>query len=128
MKRLALATSALLVIAVSACGRDTYASLAREGHELMKEMVATIEKITDASSARAQKPALQAIVKKFENLDERRKKLPEPSEADMKALEESMSKEMQETLMKLQGAMMKIMFDPAISAELKDIDFQRTNK
>ena len=128
MKRLALALSVLLAFAVSACGKDTHEKLAREGQSLMKEFAETLEKVTDVNSAKAQKPKLQELVKQLEALDERRKKLPEPSEAEIKAAIDSMGKDMEAIAMKLQGAMMRILFDPAISAELKDIDFQKAGK
>lgn len=125
MKRLALALTVLLAFAVSACGKDSHESLAAEGQALMKEFAETLEKVTDVASAKAQKPKLQSLVTKLEELNTRREKLPEPSEEQIKKMMESMGKDTEQTVMKLQGAMMRIMFDPAISAELKDIDFQK---
>jgi hypothetical protein len=130
MKRLALAMTVLLAFAVSACGKDTHESLAREAQGLMKDFAETLEKVTDVPSAKAQKPALQALVNKFEALKVRRDKLGEPTEEQLKQMMESLSKdkELEQTAMKFQAAMMRIMFDPAINAELKDIDFQKIAK
>jgi len=125
MKRLTVVALMVSALIVGACGADTRESLATEQEKVMNEFVTALDGITDADSARAAKPKLQAIVARMDDINTRESKLPPPTEAETKALMEKHGKDLEATMTKLQGAMMRIMFNPGIQAELKDIDFQK---
>ena len=122
MKRLTILALALCAAMTTACGGDTRDSLASEQLKAMNEFATTLEGVKDASSAKAAKPKLEALATRMDDINTRERKLPPATEAETKALMEKHSKEMQATMMKVQGAMMKIMMDPAIQAELKDVN------
>ena len=125
MKRLALAMIALLAFAASACGKDTHVSIFLEQKALARQLGDTLEKITDAASAKAHKATLQSLEPKFQSLKARSEKLPKPTEEETKTIMAKITgdKELLEIAMKVQGSLMRIQQDPAISAELKDINF-----
>jgi hypothetical protein len=116
-----LVTTALLLLA-GGCGGDSHQSLADESMATMKEMVATLDNIKDEASAKSNKSRLKAILQKMNGINDRQAKLPAPTEADLKAMEARHGKEMEELQTKMAGHMMRIAFDPKISAELKDLD------
>jgi vancomycin resistance protein YoaR len=122
MKRSACA---LLTVAVLAgCGGDSHESLAADSVATMKELIATLETVKDAASAKAAKPKLTAVVQKMQKIQERQTKLGVPSDADLKAMESTLGKEIEGLQQKMVTAMMRIQFDPAIQAELGDIDMK----
>jgi hypothetical protein len=117
-----VATIALTLV-VAGCG-DSRESLAEEGVSTMKELVATLDGVKDASTAKAAKSKIQSLVSKLDDLKARMDKLgANPSEE--KALQDKYGKEMEEQMGKLLPAMMRIQFDPNIQGELKDIDFKK---
>ncbi|HEX5070999.1 MAG TPA: hypothetical protein VFV78_12355 [Vicinamibacterales bacterium] len=128
MKRLALVPFIVSVALAAACGADTRDSLAAEQQKVMEEFVTALDGVKDADTARSAKPKLQSIVARMEDINTRESKLPPPTDAETKALLEKHGKSMQDTMMKLQGSMMRIMMDPGIQAELKDIDFQKVSR
>ena len=127
MTRLALALTVLLAFAVSACGKDTHESIFIEQKGLVKQIAETLEKMTDASSAKAHKAELRSLGEAYQALKTRSEKLPKPTAEETKVMMGKISadKELQEISLKFQGSVARIMTDPAISAELKDVDFQK---
>jgi hypothetical protein len=125
MRRLSAVAVVFVALVAAACGGDTRDSLAREAQNTMAEFATTMDSIKDVDSARAAKPKLQSLIAKLEDINKRGEKLPEPTEAESKAMMEKYSKEMESTMMKMQGAFMRIAMDPAIQAELKDLDFEK---
>lgn len=128
MKRLSVLALVVCVAITAACGGDTHEKLAGQQQKLMEDFVAVLERIKDAETARAEKPALKSIVERMKDLNARESKLPPPTEAETKALMDTYGKAMESTMMKFQAGMMKIMFNPAIQAELKDVDLQGVGK
>jgi len=121
---------ALIVSAAmaAACAGDTRESLAAESQRVLDEFAATLDGIKDADTARSAKPKLQAIIKRMDDINTRQNKLPAQTNAETKALVDKYGKKMEETAAKVQAAMMRIFFTPAIQAELKDIDFQKIGR
>lgn len=124
MTRLALISVVTLLLAGNGCGGDTHESLAAESMPVMRDMVATLETVKDEASAKAAKPKLEAIAKKMKAIDERRRKLPAPTEADIKAMLEKHGDEMEKLQEKMIAVMLPIQFDPKIQAVLGDIDMK----
>ena len=120
-RMIALSLMFALLVVGSGC-KDTHAKLADESMPIMRDMVATIETIKDEATAKSAKPKLEAIAKKMKSLEERRNKLPAPTEAEFKAMLEKHGKEMEELQMKMVQRMLAIQFDPKIQAVLGDID------
>ncbi len=123
MKRLTiLALAICAAMMTTACGGDTRDSLASEQLKVMNDFATTLEGVKDAGSAKAAKPKLEALATRMDDINARESKLPPATEAETKALMEKRGKDMDATMMKVQSAMMKIMMDPAIQAELKDVN------
>jgi hypothetical protein len=114
-----------LLLAGPGCGGDTHESLAGEAMTNMKALVATLDGVTDAPSAKAAKSKLQSLMEKLNNINDRQAKLKTPTEAEFKSIDAKYGKEMEDLQMKMAGHMMRISFDPKIAAELKDIDMRR---
>jgi len=125
MKRFAIAASVFVAVLSIGCGKDTRASLAKEGQAAMAELATLFEGVKDADTARAAKPKLITLANKINSINDRAQKLPEPTEAEMKAMTDSMGKSMEDTMMKLQTQLMRVMFDPAIQKELDDPALQK---
>lgn len=114
----------IMFLCIPGCGGDTQESLADESMPIMRDMVATLETVKDEASAKAAKPKLEAIAKKMKSLEERRAKLPMPTEADMKAIFDKHGKEMEELQKKMVTVMLAIQFDPKVQGVLSDIDLK----
>jgi len=128
MKRLTIAALLVSVAMATGCGADTHDSLATDQQKAMQEFVTTLDGVKDAATARSAKSKLQDIVARMDDINKREAKLPPPTEAETKALIEKHGKDLEATMMKFQGAMMRIMMDPAIQAELRDIDLQKVTR
>lgn len=124
MKLQVSSLSLLLVLVCPGCGGDTRESLTAEGMATMKDLIATFETVKDQASAKAAKPRLTTLSQQLNRLQERQAKLPQPTEAETKALVSKHGKEMEELQRKLAGVMMRIQLDPGIQAELNDIDMK----
>ncbi|HQY87704.1 MAG TPA: hypothetical protein PK402_03535 [Tepidisphaeraceae bacterium] len=122
MNRLLTLAVMLSLLVISSGCKDTHAKLADESMPIMRDMVATISTIKDAATAKSARPKLEAIAKRMKALEERRSKLPAPTEAEFKAMLEKHGKEMEELQMKMVQGMMALQFDPKIQAELSGID------
>src|SRR2546425_11059966 len=113
----------LLMLALILCGcGDSHQSLAREQVDTMKEMAATLDTVKDADSAKDAKPKLKKLAERMNDINQREAKLPAPTEAEIKAMDSKYGKEMEEASRKMQAAMLRIIADPKIGAELADID------
>jgi hypothetical protein len=123
MKRLLAFTAVVTFLICAGCG-DSHESLAAEAVSTMKDMVAVLDTVKDADSAKAAKPKLKSLSEKLNDINKRQAKLPAPTEADIKAIEAKHGKEMEELQQKMMSAMMRITFDPKIQAELADIDMK----
>jgi hypothetical protein len=128
MKRLTIAALLVSVAMATGCGADTRDSLATEQKKAMDEFATTLDGVKDAETARAAKPKLQALATRMDDINTRESKLPPATEAETKALIEKHGKDLEGTMMKMQGAMMRIMLNPAIQAELKDVDFGKVGR
>lgn len=113
----------VLFVAGSGCG-DSRESLADETMSVMEEMVATLQGVKDEASAKAAKPKLEDLAKRFDDINQRESKLPAPTDEQTKALIEKHGSKMDELSRKLQGEMLRIAFDPKIQSVLGDVDFE----
>ena len=106
------------------CGGDSHDRVMADSVSTMRDLVATLETVKDQGSAKAAKAKLTSLGQQMKAIQDRQSKLPTPSQEAMKPLLEKYGKEMQSLQQKLIAAMMRIQFNPAIQAELKDIDMQ----
>jgi hypothetical protein len=122
MSRLTFAIAALMLITMCpGCG-DSHESLTAESMSTMKKLIAALDGVTDAATAKAAKPKLKSLMEEMEGLKARQAKLGMPAEADFKAIDEKYGTEMEELQKKMVGNMMRMAFDPAIRAELDDLN------
>ena len=131
MNALRTQASLLVVVALVLCcrgggcgGGDSHDSLAVEGQGVMKQMVAVLDTVKDETSAKAAKPQLKTLAEKLNDINARQAKLPAPTEAEIKALDEKHSKEMEEIGHKFQAHAMRITFDPKLSTVFNDLDLK----
>ena len=131
MNRSLIQTSRLLVVAlVFSCwsggcgGGDSHESLAVEGQGVLKQMVAVLDTVKDEASAKAAKPQLKALSAKLNDINARQAKLPAPTEAEIKAMDEKHGKETEEIGHKFQAQAMRITFDPKLSSVFNDLDLK----
>jgi hypothetical protein len=103
-------------------GGDTHESLAGEGKGVMKQMVAVLDTVKDEASAKAAQPQLKTLAEKMNDINARQTKLPAPTEADVKTMDEKHGKEMEELGHQFQAHAMRIAFDPKLSAAMHGID------
>lgn len=122
MKHLFALIAVLMLAFCSGCGGETRESMAAESVSTMKELVTVLDGVKDEATAKAAKPTLKALMEKLNGLNERQAKLPMPTEAEVKALDEKYGKELDDVTHKFAGHMMRITFDPKINAELNDLD------
>jgi len=123
MKTLFSITSLLILTLCSGCG-DTHESLTRDTLAIMKEMNGILDGVKDSASAKSAKPKLESLMKDMKAIQARQEKLPTPTEADLKAMESAHGKEMEEVQQKFIANMLRVSFDPAIGAELQDLDMK----
>ena len=124
-------TSRLIVVALGLCcwsggcgGGDSHESLAVEGQGVLKQMVAVLDTVKDEASAKAAKPELKSLSEKLNDINARQAKLPAPTEAEIKAVDEKHGKEMEEIGHKFQAHAMRITFDPKLSTVFNDLDLK----
>lgn len=110
----------LALLLCSGCG-DTHEKIAKQSVSVMKEMVATLEKVTDAASARAHKAQLASLIEQMNDLNKRMEALGLPSEDQVSAMEGGVGKEMEGLMEKMTQNMMRIAFDAEIQKELEDL-------
>jgi len=122
MKHLIALTSILLIAFCIGCGGHTHESLQGEALDTMKKMIAVLENVKDEASAKSAKAELKSLAEKLNDLNARQSKLGMPTENEIEAMDDKYGKEMDEVGRKFQGQVMRIMFDPKISAELNDIN------
>jgi len=121
MARLTLLSTALVfALCCTGCG-DSHDSLTAESIVTMKSLTTAFEGIKDVESAKAAKPKLQSLMEQMNSIQKRQRELGLPTETDGKAILDKYGKEMEEVSTKMQAAMMRVAFDPAIAAELDDI-------
>jgi hypothetical protein len=121
--RHALATIAIaLLLLLPGCGGDTRQSLTDEMMTNLRELVTTFDGVKDEASAKSAKPRLKSLMEKMNDINERQAKLPPPTEDEIKAIDQKHGKEMEELQMKMAGHMMRVAFDPKISAELQELE------
>lgn len=108
-----LLISAILV-GSTGCGGDTHESLTTAAMDQMDAFAAVLEGVTDIDSANAAKSKIEAIGATLKDLQERGKKLPDPSEEEKERLNEMM-KERQAAFTK---RMMEAMGNLAMKPEL----------
>jgi hypothetical protein len=124
MKRqLAFAVVVIFALCSSGCG-DSHDSLTKESVSAMTEMVGVLDGVKDAASAKSAKDKLKAVAAKLKDIQQRESKLPTITEAEFKSMGDKYGKQMEELQMKLAAHMMRIGFDPAIRAELDDINLK----
>jgi hypothetical protein len=121
MKRVLALASVVMMMVCAGCG-DSHESLAAEQVSVMKDMISTFEGIKDGPTAKSAKPTLKSLFEKMNSINERQAKLEMPTEAQGKVIIEKYGKQMEELQQKMMGSMMRIGFDPAIRAELDDLD------
>lgn len=124
MKPLLSLVALMMLLTCAGCGGDSHESIAAESTSLMKDLVAALEPITDGPTAKAAKPKIVEIVKKMNALKERQAKLGTPTEADLKAMIDKHGAAMEDLQKKMNTVMMRVQFNPAIQAELNDVDFK----
>ena len=123
-----LACAVLFMFLCSGCGGgDTHDSLTAASLGAMKELVTTLESMKDEASANAAKPKLKSLAEQMNGLNERQAKLKAPTEAEAKAIDEKYGKEMEDLQMRLTQSLMRIQFDPKLSAALNDIELKPKN-
>ena len=123
MRRLFAFSALLALLFFAGCG-DSHEAVAEESVSVMKEMVATLEGITDAASARAAKSKLQSLAEKMKALEKRMAELGTPTEDQINAMEGSIGQEMEAVQTKLTEQMMRLAFDMEIQKELSDLDLR----
>jgi hypothetical protein len=121
---LAVCLPLISLCCVGCGGGDTHESLAGEAKGVMKEMVAVLDNVKDEASAKAAQPQLKTLAEKMNDINARQAKLPAPSDADVKAMDDKHGKEMEEIGRKFQAHAMRIAFDPKLNLALNDIDIK----
>lgn len=112
----------ILVLGIcSGCG-DTRDKVAADGVAVMKELVTTLESVKDGASAKAAKSKLASLGEKMKAIQKRQEKLPAITKEEQDALGAKHGKEMMELQEKLMQTFLRVGLDPAIQAELKDLD------
>jgi hypothetical protein len=120
--KLPITLASLVLLALcSGCG-NSRDSLASDSVDTMKDLVAAMDGITDAASARRAKPTLEDLFEKMGDLEERQSEMGEPTDQEMQELLTKYGDEMQATQMQLVNSMMRIGSNPAIVAELEDLE------
>jgi hypothetical protein len=123
MKRSLTLASLLLLMAITGCG-DTHESLTEDGISTIKKLIAVLDGVKDEASAKSAKSEIKSLMEKLNEINTKQTKLPQPTEAEVKAMGEKHGKEMDELQQKLAGHMMRIGFDPKIGPVLNDIDMK----
>src|SRR5687768_8908493 len=103
-----LVVVSIVALLASGCGGDTRESLTQDGMSNMKELVAVLDTVKDAETAKAAKPKLKTLFEKMNTINEKMNKMGVPTEAEMKAMDEKHGKEMEDLQMKMMSNMMKI--------------------
>ena len=120
MRKLTATTLLTLALFLTGCGGDTHESLANETVGLLNEFATVLEGVNDEASAKAAAPKLEAIGTKLSEMKKRVDALPKLSEAENKALEEKMQKEMGTFMGKMMGAAMKLAEKPEVQKILEE--------
>jgi hypothetical protein len=123
MKRLLTLTPMLVFLLCSGCG-DSHESLTSESLSTMSKLVATLDGVKDEASAKSAKADVKSLLARLNEIGTRQSKLPAPTEAEGKAIEQKFGKRMEELSMKLQGNMLRIAMDPKIRSVFDDIDLK----
>jgi hypothetical protein len=123
MTRSLTLTSLVCLVICCGCG-DNREDLAAEQVSTMEEMVSVLQNIKDEASAKASKDKLAAVLKRMDDINQREAKLPQPTEAEVDAIDQKHGKRMEELMMKFAAEAMRIQFDPKIRAVLDDLDQQ----
>jgi len=106
----------LSILFLVGCG-DSHDKATRDSIRVTKQFVTVLKGIENAEDAKAAKSKLESIGKKMAAIQERMKKLDDPTPEQQKQLEKKYGEEMKEVMGELVGVMFKTM-DPEISAEI----------
>lgn len=120
MRKIIASTVLAFTLLLTGCGGDTHEGLANETVGLLNEFATVLDGVSDEASAKAAVPKLEAISTKLSEMKKRVDALPKLSEAENKALEDKMQKEMGTFMGKFMGAAMKLANKPELQKILEE--------
>ena len=122
MKHVGILIAVAGVLLVSGCGKGepTHESVAEDMMDLLAKQVDIMEGITDAASAEAAKPKLDALLEELKELTEVAKKLGDPPKELEEELEKKYEPETKKLMERLMPVMMRLMADAEIQKVLED--------
>jgi len=115
-KRISSAAATLLLVSLLfGCAADTHERLAADNVATMKQLSATLERITDEKSARKAKSSVASLAKKLENIGDRDAKLPAATPDEAQAINSKYGQQTTELEQKITNQIMRISVDPKLA-------------
>lgn len=108
--RLSTAVLALFALLAVACGGsiDSQEDAMEASMDVMEDMAAVLEGVTDKASADAAIPEIEALGERLSEISKQKAKLPEPTAEEMEALQKEYMPKVGESMGKVMQQIMKL--------------------